>query len=79
MSVFSQSSTFKAPDYEAIKKVIQDVSSSSYYHELLRSLSLQVESNSLVGKNFDYLKLKQNNSNIEGIYFNIEKMRDTQK
>lgn len=48
-------------------------------YELLRSLFFQVESQSLIGRNFDYLKLKQNKSNIEGLYFNIEKMRDSQK
>lgn len=43
-------------------------------YEILRNLSLQAESQGLVGRKYDYIKLKQNKSNIEGLYFNIEKM-----
>jgi len=72
---------------DAIKKSGDGKTPETAYHvltigneyELVRSLFLQVESQSLTGRNFDYLKLKQNRSNIEGLYFNIEKMRDTQK
>lgn len=48
-------------------------------YELLRSLFFKVESQSLIGRNYDYIKLEPNESNIDGLYFNIEKIRDTQR
>lgn len=48
-------------------------------YELLRSLFLQRESQYLIGNKYDYLKLKQNRSNIEGLYFNIEQMSNAKK
>jgi hypothetical protein len=48
-------------------------------YELLRSLFLQRESQSLIERKYDYLKLKQNRSNIEGLYFNIEQMMASER
>lgn len=48
------------------------VISVEHEYEVLNRLGLELEKDSIVGNNIEYLRVKENAENIEGIYFNFD-------
>ncbi|MBQ0056779.1 MAG: DUF4919 domain-containing protein [Bacteroidales bacterium] len=48
------------------------VISVEHEYEVLNRLGLELEKDSLIGNNVEYLRVKENAENIEGIYFNFD-------